>query len=395
MAKNSDTKPWQEKNKKYMLVRYGRMNTLGWFEHNMATVPKMPSRIVVKTNKGLELGTIAGALCCYKEGGQLRMSREQVKKYFADSEVEMSTAPTGKVLRFATAADISEERHLRGIVQEEMECCKRFASEMKLSMKIVDAEHIFGGERIIYYFISDSRVDFRELVKKLAHEYQTRIEMRQVGSRDEAKLLGDVESCGQCCCCKTFLHALKPVNMRMAKVQKATLDPSKISGYCGRLKCCLRYEDETYTELKKKLPRKNATVKTSKGNGRVINSQILTQLVIVEYESGERVAVGVDELEVLPNERPQKQQQNNKDAGGENKNRDRRNSGDTKDSRDIKGSGDAKDNVDTKVDVDSKINEVTKDNEDAKDSKADDNANKNTEDNNDNTDYGDNKKEQS
>jgi cell fate regulator YaaT (PSP1 superfamily) len=181
--------------------------------------------------------------------------------------------------------------------------------ELELPMKIIDAEHILGGERIVYYFRADGRVDFRELVKKLAHEYQTRIEMRQIGSRDEAKILGDVESCGQQCCCQRFLKALKPVNMRMAKMQKATLDPSKISGYCGRLKCCLRYEDQTYTELKKKLPRRNATVKTPRGEGRVIDAQILTQLVIVEYEAGNREAVGVEDIEVIRRpEKPKKKQ---------------------------------------------------------------------------------------
>ncbi|MCJ7728941.1 MAG: hypothetical protein MUO27_03555 [Sedimentisphaerales bacterium] len=166
-------------------------------------------------------------------------------------------------------------------------------------MKIVDAENIFGGERIIFYFMADGRVDFRELVKKLANEYQSRIEMRQVGSRDEAKLLGDVESCGQQCCCQLFLKALKPVNMRMAKMQKATLDPSKISGYCGRLKCCLRYEDQTYTELKKRLPRKNTRVKTPHGEGKVVDTQILTQLVIIEDENGTKTAVGVEQVEIL------------------------------------------------------------------------------------------------
>ena len=135
--------------------------------------------------------------------------------------------------------------------------------------------------------------------KKIAHEYQSRIEMRQVGARDEAKLLGDVESCGQQCCCQRFLKALKPVNMRMAKMQKATLDPSKISGYCGRLKCCLRYEDKTYTELKKRLPKRNTKVKTQQGEGRVVDTQILTQLVIVEYNDGKKIAVGLDELEII------------------------------------------------------------------------------------------------
>ncbi len=142
-------------------------------------------------------------------------------------------------------------------------------------------------------------MDFRALVKKLAQEYQTRIEMRQIGSRDEAKMLGDVESCGQECCCKRFLKVLKPVNMRMAKMQKATLDPSKISGYCGRLKCCLRYEDESYTELKKRLPRKNAIVKTKYGQGRVVYTQILTQLVMVEFENGEKKTVGIEEIEIV------------------------------------------------------------------------------------------------
>ena len=166
-------------------------------------------------------------------------------------------------------------------------------------MKIVDAEHIFGGERLIFYFMSDGRVDFRELVKKIAREHQTRIEMRQIGSRDEAKLLGDIESCGQECCCIRFLKALKPVNMRMAKMQKATLDPSKISGYCGRLKCCLRYEDKTYIELKKRLPKKSSIVKTKYGQGKVVDTQILTQLVMIEHDDGTKIAVPIEELEVI------------------------------------------------------------------------------------------------
>ena len=147
--------------------------------------------------------------------------------------------------------------------------------------------------------MADNRVDFRELVKRLAQEYQTRIEMRQIGSRDEAKLLGDVETCGQPCCCQRFLKALKPVNMRMAKMQKATLDPTKISGYCGRLKCCLRYEDQTYLELKKKLPIRSALVRTPDGEGKVVDTQILTQLVCVEKESGERDVYPVDDRGVV------------------------------------------------------------------------------------------------
>ncbi len=318
MAKTSETKPKQAKNKKYMLVRYGRMNTLAWFEHHETQIPKVPTRVVVKTDKGLELGHLVGRFCPYKSG-QFRLSPDQVKKYFDDSQIDFSENPAGKVIRYATAEDISEERHLRKIVEEEIKCCKRFIKELDLPMKIVDAEHIFGGERIIFYFASDGRVDFRELVKKIAHEYQSRIEMRQVGSRDEAKLLGDVESCGQQCCCQRFLKALKPVNMRMAKMQKATLDPSKISGYCGRLKCCLRYEDKTYTELKKRLPKKNTRVKTQQGEGRVIDTQILTQLVVVEYGDGKKIAVGLDELEIIPSAATTKKKQ---DGASENESQD-------------------------------------------------------------------------
>jgi cell fate regulator YaaT (PSP1 superfamily) len=287
----------QAKNKKYMLVGYGRMNTLGWFEHHETNIPKIPSRVVVKTDKGLELGHIVGQFCPYK-AGQFRLSQDQLKEYFDNSAIDLSVDEAGKFIRYATADDISEEKHLRKISEEELKCCRRFVKELNLPMKIVDAEHIFGGERLIFYFMSDGRVDFRELVKKIAREHQTRIEMHQIGSRDEAKLLGDIESCGQECCCIRFLKALKPVNMRMAKMQKATLDPSKISGYCGRLKCCLRYEDKTYIELKRSLPRKNTVVKTKHGQGRVIDTQILTQLVMIEHDDGTKIAVPVEELEI-------------------------------------------------------------------------------------------------
>jgi cell fate regulator YaaT (PSP1 superfamily) len=259
------------------------------------------------------LGHIVGRLCSYR-GGQFRLREEQIKEYFVKSEIDFSPDYGGKFIRYATPDDISEERHLRKIVQEEIECCRRIIKEMDLPMKVVDAEHVFGGERIIFYFMSDGRVDFRDLVKRIAQEYQTRIEMRQIGSRDEAKLLGDVESCGQQCCCRRFLKLLKPVNMRMAKMQKATLDPAKISGYCGRLKCCLRYEDQTYIELKKRLPKKGTKVRTSQGEGKVVDTQILTQLVMVEYENGDKEAVGVDMIEIIKTspEKRDKQDDNQK-----------------------------------------------------------------------------------
>ena len=292
------TKTWQGKKKKCVLVRYGRMNALGWFEHKEANMPQTPTRVVIKTNKGLELGHLVGQLNCCRTG-QFKLNTESVKKYFDDSDVDFPEKPVGRIIRCASRDDVGEEAHLKKISEEEIKYCRRLVKELDLQMKIVDAEHIFGGERIIFYFMSETRVDFRELVKKLAQEYKTRIEMRQIGARDEAKLLGDYETCGQQCCCKRFLKTLKPVNMRMAKMQKATLDPSKISGYCGRLKCCLRYEDQTYTELKKRLPHKGIRVKTKNGEGKVRDTQILTQLVIVEFEDGRRVAFGLEEIEIL------------------------------------------------------------------------------------------------
>jgi cell fate regulator YaaT (PSP1 superfamily) len=291
--------------RKFVLVRYGRMNNLGLFEHNETQIPRTPTRVVVKTDKGLELGHLVGQLSSYKDG-RFRLAEDQICSYYVNSEINFNAEPVGKVVRFATPDDISEEQHLQKITEEEIACCERLAQDLKLRMKIIDAEHIFGGERIVFYFMAEGRVDFRELVRRLAQEYQTRIEMRQIGSRDEAKLLGDVESCGRECCCLQFLQLLKPVNMRMAKMQKATLDPSKISGFCGRLKCCLRYEDETYTHLKQCLPRKGTLVRTKHGEGKVFDTQILTQLVVVEYENGEKAAFPLEEITLLGIAAPRK-----------------------------------------------------------------------------------------
>jgi cell fate regulator YaaT (PSP1 superfamily) len=299
MTEPTTTKPKPAKNRKVLLVRYGRMKTLGVFEHEEMQIPKAPTCVVVKTERGLEMGEVIGTLTGYREG-RFRFTEEQVCGYYANSEIPFSGELAGKLIRVATPDDISEEQHLERISSEEIACCEQIAKELNLRMKIVGAEHIFGGERIVFYFMAEGRIDFRELVRRLAQEYQTRIEMRQIGSRDEAKLLGDIETCGQACCCLRFLQLLKPVNMRMAKMQKATLDPSKISGYCGRLKCCLRYEDENYVELKKRLPRKNAWVQTTRGEGKVIDGQILTQLVVVEFEGGEKEAFPLAEVTVLP-----------------------------------------------------------------------------------------------
>ncbi len=170
-------------------------------------------------------------------------------------------------------------------------------AERKLLMQLVDVEHLFGGERLIFYYLAEQRVDFRELVKGLAKRYKTRIEMRQIGVRDEAKLLADYGDCGKPVCCNTHLREMPPVSMKMAKIQKATLDPAKISGRCGRLKCCLRYEYDTYEEYRRDLPKVGVSVMTRLGQGRVVAQEILARKVLVRYEGSRDVLT--EEREIL------------------------------------------------------------------------------------------------
>jgi cell fate regulator YaaT (PSP1 superfamily) len=301
MVQTDTVKAKGPKDKKNMLlVRYGRMGFFGWFTHNGLHVEKTRTRIVIKTKRGLELGDIVGPFC-YK-GGHFKDSKEDIEKYYEKRSKDYPLADGGTFVRYAKPEDIMEAEHLEASARQELKFAQKLAKDMELPMKMVDSEHLLGGERIVIYFLSETRVDFRDLVKTLAKEYQTRIELRQVGARDEARLIGDYESCGQQCCCKRFLKILAPVNMRMAKTQKATLDPSKISGHCGRLKCCLRYEDSTYRELKKTMPNKSSMVNTSSGAGKVIDCQILTQLVVVAFADGKREAFPVSEIEVLTGE---------------------------------------------------------------------------------------------
>lgn len=297
MSQVENVKPKWQKNSKYMLIKYGRIGLMGWFEHHESHIPRLNKHVVIKTERGLELGEIVG-LHSYR-AGQFKSTPEQVESYYCNCGKDMPIGEGGTFVRFATHEDLHEQEHLERSSLEEAKCCQKLAEELRLNMTIIEAEHLFGGERIVFYFTSEGRVDFRELVKRLAKEYQTRIELRQIGSRDEAKLISDYETCGQQCCCSRYLKILEPVNMRMAKLQKATLDPSKISGHCGRLKCCLRYEDATYLELRKNLPQRNDFVQTPKGQGKVVDLQILTQLVIVQDALGDRQAWPVNELRVL------------------------------------------------------------------------------------------------
>jgi cell fate regulator YaaT (PSP1 superfamily) len=205
-------------------------------------------------------------------------------------------APGGQVLREMTHDDSRELSRLHDQERREFQVCLRAIEQLALQMQLVDVEHLFGGERIIVYYLAEGRIDFRELVKVLASEFQTRIEMRQIGVRDEAKLLADYGDCGQPVCCNNHLVTMPPVSMKMAKLQKATLDPTKISGRCGRLKCCLRYEFDTYEQLQKELPPLGSQVITPEGPGRVVGHDVLAAQVLVETEARTRILVELADL---------------------------------------------------------------------------------------------------
>jgi cell fate regulator YaaT (PSP1 superfamily) len=253
------------------------MRFLGLFTTRGSETFLRGEQVVARTTRGLELGEV---LC-----------------EATDDALQHLTNPgTGQILRAATSDDVNEAAHLATRQREEFAICQRHIRALHLQMELVDLEHLFGGDRIVVYYLAEERVDFRELVKVLAGDFQTRIEMRQIGVRDEAKLLADYGDCGKPVCCNTHLSAMPPVSMKMAKLQKATLDPSKISGRCGRLKCCLRYEFDTYVELQAELPRPGATVLTREGRGRVLSQSILTSQVLVESEEGRRVLVHVNDI---------------------------------------------------------------------------------------------------
>ncbi len=261
------------------LVRFGAMRHLKYFQADEGMLFPRCTEVVVQTERGLEVGEVLG-------GPGLVLPK-------ADPE-----PPPGRILRRLTHDDRQVLRHLKERETKEFDTCRQFISQRQLPMDLVDVEHLFGGERIVFYFLADKRVDFRELVKDLARTYQTRIELRQIGVRDEAKLLADFGDCGKAVCCNSHMSVMPPVSMRMAKLQKSTLDPSKISGRCGRLKCCLRFEQDVYEEFQGQLPPVGTSIQTRKGQGRVLSHEVLARKVLVEFEDGRRLLV--DRSEIVP-----------------------------------------------------------------------------------------------
>lgn len=259
------------------IVRHGIMRHLGEFEPREGVNCARGMDVIIRSDRGHEVGEV------------LFPSSEQAVAMISD-------ATHGSILRELTPDDRSVIDRLYKNEQREFEVCQRFIKSRKLQMELVNVEHLFGGERVLFFFLAEKRVDFRELVKDLARECQTRIEMRQIGVRDEAKLLADYGDCGKPVCCNTHMPHMPPVSMRMAKLQKSTLDPTKISGRCGRLKCCLRFEHEVYEEFQKQLPPNGSRIVTDKGQGRVLAQEILARKLLVQFEDGRRVLITADEV---------------------------------------------------------------------------------------------------
>jgi len=259
------------------IVRHGAMRLLGEFAAADCPPFDRGARVVVRTDRGQEVGDV---LC---------PSTPQAVAYLPE--------PTrGDIVRPMTEDDRRREELLRANAGKQFDAAAKLVGAHKLQMQLVDVEPLFGGERLVFYFLAEKRVDFRELVRAMAREFQTRIELRQIGVRDEAKLKADYGDCGKPVCCNTHMTVMPPVSMRMAKIQKSTLDPSKISGRCGRLKCCLRFEQDVYDEFQKALPTVGTRVLTAKGQGRVLAQEILARRVLVEFEDGRRLPVAVDEI---------------------------------------------------------------------------------------------------
>lgn len=291
-----------------IVVKFGRMKLVGEYPYRGDAKPGCGSKMVVRTFRAIEFAEMLTTTCGNSGCGK-SISRSEMLTYVENSGGRDYPFQTnGEILRVATIEDLNRASAATDRSRAELGHVREIAAEQRFPAKIVDLEFTFDESLLLVYYLCDERIDFRDLTMRLANEYHCRIEMRQVGARDEARLVADYERCGQHCCCKNFLKVLKPISMRSAKVQKATLDPMKISGRCGRLMCCLRYEDATYEELRKKLPKNKTRVGTSEGPGIVVDSKILVQLVLVRLDApdgeyGREIAVPVEEL-MDPNDCP-------------------------------------------------------------------------------------------
>jgi cell fate regulator YaaT (PSP1 superfamily) len=249
-------------------VRFKKAGKIYYFDPGDLSIQK-DDFVIVETVRGVEYGKAV-------------VPRKQVEEHDV-------VLPLKKVVRIADHKDRMIVEENKQAAQEAYEVCNEKVNGHQLDMKLVDVEYTFDRNKVIFYFTADGRVDFRELVKDLAAIFRTRIELRQIGVRDEAKMLGGIGPCGRMLCCSTFLGDFDPVSIKMAKDQNLSLNPTKISGLCGRLMCCLKYENDEYEAAKAQLPDLGEMIETPQGRGKVVGLNILERVLQVELKEQDRV----------------------------------------------------------------------------------------------------------
>jgi len=276
--------------KKIIGVRFRTAGKIYFFDPKDYDV-KRGDHVIVETARGVEYGTVVGA-----------------PREVPDEEV---VQPLKEVIRIATKKDDEQEAKNKDKEKEAFKICLEKIANRGLEMKLIDAEYTFDNNKVLFYFTADGRVDFRELVKDLASVFRTRIELRQIGVRDETKIRGGIGICGRPLCCHTHLSDFIPVSIKMAKEQNLSLNPTKISGVCGRLMCCLKHEEDTYEEINKRLPGVGDYVTTPNGlKGEVTSVNVLRELVKVIVEEGDEKEIHefrADELKFKRRHRKEKQ----------------------------------------------------------------------------------------
>ena len=263
-------------------IRFRNVGKIYYFDPCDQKIP-FGTSVIVETVRGIEYGVVV----------------------ISNRNVEDIDVPVKKIIRIATSTDIRQNEINRKKKENALRVCTEKIKEHGLDMSLVDVEITFDVNKILFYFTAEGRVDFRELVKSLAAIFRIRIELRQIGVRDEAKILNGIGICGRTLCCATFLNEFQPVSIKMAKDQGMSLNPAKISGVCGRLMCCLKYEEETYEYLNRYLPTIGDWVVTSDGNGEVLSVNILRQLakVMVKKSKQDDPSVGsypISDIKMLP-----------------------------------------------------------------------------------------------
>lgn len=262
-------------------VRFKKAGKIYYFDPADMNIQK-DTYVVVETARGIEFGECVIGI-----------------KEINENDI---VSPLKSVLRIATNEDI--EKHFKNKDKEKdaFDICLKKIQEHGLTMKLIDVEYTFDNNKVIFYFTADGRVDFRDLVKDLATIFKTRIELRQIGVRDEAKMLGGLGPCGRPMCCSSFLGDFASVSIKMAKEQNLSLNPTKISGICGRLMCCLNYEQSTYEDVRKRMPKVGSIVKTSEGTGEVFSNNIVKESIKVKLKKGEEEVLEefkIDNIELI------------------------------------------------------------------------------------------------